>query len=283
MKTQKRKYILSASRRTDCVASDPTRLARILRGEFPFARGLKETPVHTLLVSTKDPRNLLDHTDFRQACARCEQICINMTVTGLGGTALEPAVPTWSELRPRMAELAEMIGDPRRITWCFDPILTWAELSNADPQLFRYIAEPLADLGILRLFAMFYRPYSNSRIAVDPLAPEKASDFATELDSIARECQLELSFCHVPGFHRHKCVDLDWLAELHPDQDTSPLAHYKRIKKADTNYCRDAIWDIGWYLPACKHGCRYCYSAPAAGAECDKLARSSQAPDHDHG
>lgn len=271
-----RKYVVSASRRTDMLASAPERLVQALEGGLPFSRHLSPERVHTLLISTKDFRNFLDRPEVSSVCGRCDQVCFNLTITGLGGSPLEPGVPSMSLLLPRLPELAEAVGDPRRITWCFDPILEWHGLGNKSVDLFQAIAAAFAAMGARRVMAMFYFPYRNSRISPDAIPAEEKARFAGEIDQVCASLGLDLSFCHVPGMHRLRCVDLGWLAELHPHQDASVIRHYQAVKRPTANYCRDAIWDLGWYKPPCQHGCLYCYGR--SGAAYSEPAENS-APD----
>lgn len=255
-----RKYVISASRRTDMVACQPDHLAALLRGESKQTKRLRPELIHTLLVSTKDYRPLLDNTSLRQLATKCDQVCLNLTVTGFGGTILEPQVPPAEVLLSRLRELANFVGDARRITWCFDPVFRWKQYSNISEEMFHSIASHFAEAGIKRVMAMFYHPYGNARInpEIPPMADRR--EFAERVDNMCVDMGLELSFCHVPGLHKMKCVDLQWYCTLHPAQDRSILEHYLNVKKCDASYCRDAIWDIGWYLPPCKHGCLYCYA-----------------------
>ena len=255
-----RKVVVSASRRTDMVACQPQRLADALEGKLRFAASLRPERVHTLLLSTKDFRPFLDNSRLNTVARRCDQVCVNLTITGLGGTRLEPAVPAPEGLLGRLGELARAVGDPRRITWCFDPVLACEGVSNHDLGLFRRLAEPFASVGARRVMAMFYFPYGNARVEPQMPSQEERLAFAGAVQEECDELGLLLSFCHVPGFHRTKCIDLDWFSELHPTGDTSVVEHYRRIKRPDASYCRDAVWDVGWYLPPCAHGCLYCYA-----------------------
>lgn len=255
-----RKYVISASRRTDLVACQPDRLASILSGESKLGKRLRPEHVHTLLISTKDFRPLLDNPVLRQLASRCDQVCINLTITGFGGTELEPRVPTAESLLARLPELAHLVKDARRITWCYDPVFTWEGHTNIDETFFTSTASHFANLGCKRVMAMFYFPYRNAWIAPELPPMTERKNYARRVTDISRNLGMDLSFCHVPGFHTMKCVDLEWYCFLHPQQDKSVIDHYRRIKKTDANYCRDAVWDVGWYLPPCRHGCLYCYA-----------------------
>lgn len=259
-----RKVMISASRRTDMLACQPDRLAAALTGQLRSTRSLTPDRVHTLLISTKDYRNYLDHEPLKAVCRQCDQVCFNFTLTGFGGTELEPRVPSPELLLDRLPELVEAVGDGRRVSWCYDPILSWHGLSNVSATVFDEYARCFCNAGIQRVFCMFFYPYANSRITPDCLEDEQRREFAQAAKEICQRLGLELSFCHLPKLHMLKCVDLDWLCRLHPENDRTPIEHYRQIKREDATYCRDAIWDIGWYVPPCPHGCLYCYGSPAS-------------------
>jgi len=103
-----RKLILSASRRTE------------LLGHYPdlFAARLEEIGperVHSVVVWTKDPGNLLHHARLRAALAEVGQVFLHWTVTGLGGSFLEPSVPPPDTQLSLLDPVIAFLGDPRRI------------------------------------------------------------------------------------------------------------------------------------------------------------------------
>ncbi|HUU53694.1 MAG TPA: hypothetical protein VMY87_02150, partial [Armatimonadota bacterium] len=77
----KLKQVISASRRTELLAHYPDDLAARLRKIGP-------RNVHTVVVWTKDPRNLLEHEALRAVLSEVGQVFLHWTITGLGGTFL---------------------------------------------------------------------------------------------------------------------------------------------------------------------------------------------------
>ena len=55
-----------------------------------LAEGIGPDRIHTVVLWTKDPTNLLRHPALRRALSGVGQVFIHWTVTGLGGTFLEP-------------------------------------------------------------------------------------------------------------------------------------------------------------------------------------------------
>jgi hypothetical protein len=139
--------------------------------------------------------------------------------------------------------------------------------------LFRWLAQPVAEAGVEQVMAMFHFPYQHSQIVPEPLTRSQKHSFALEIEDVCVGLGLKLSFCHIPGLHRHRCVDVERFISLHPTRDASVCEHYRRKARTTSRHCRDMIWDIGWYLPACKMGCAYCYGhvdrgQPGEFAEC---------------
>ena len=253
-----RKYVVSASRRTDLLASNPNHLLAALNGQLSITKGLRPEKIHTLLISTKDFRPLLDNLELRSLVKRCDQVCMNLTITGLGGTRIEPNVPDHDILLDRLGELVEFVGDPRRILWCFSPILSYQEFSNFSMDIFAPIATSFAKEGISKAVLTFHIPYESSAILPDQIDREEQVMFAQQVDTLTQSLKMQMSICKMKNYHRLRCVDMKTYSELHPDKDDSVVEYYQKMKKP-RGHCRDAIWDIGWYMPRCKHACLYCY------------------------
>lgn len=87
------------------LVSQLERLILALEGRLPSMPTLCAEKIHTLLISTKDFRPLLDVPALREAAKKCDQVCVNLTITGFGGTLLEPRVPAMELLFARIGEL----------------------------------------------------------------------------------------------------------------------------------------------------------------------------------
>lgn len=238
------------------------RLIAALEGRLPSTPTLRAEKVHTLLISTKDFRPLLDVPSLADAARKCDQVCVNLTITGFGGTQLEPRAPTARVLLERIEELVDFVGDPRRVTWCFSPILSWRHLTNMSIETFKAIAEKISGTGISRMMAVFFQPYDHAKITVDEVDQVAKMRFIEEMDTIADELGIRASVCKHGRFHRLKCVDVDYFVDVHPHKDSSIVDHYRSFPPPK-GHCRDVIWDIGWYKPACRCGCLYCYGISA--------------------
>jgi hypothetical protein len=156
MSRVQRKQVLSASRRTELLGHYPDAFAARLEQIGP-AR------VHSVVIWTKDPRHLLCHERLREALRGVGQVFLQWTVTGLGGTALEPAVPPAEEQCALLPEIIGFLGDPRRLHWRYDPLITVTRrderISNLDRPLVRRLAEAFARHRVPAVHTSFVTPY----------------------------------------------------------------------------------------------------------------------------
>ena len=79
--------VISASRRVDMVACYPQRFVEILNEKCPPER------VHTLVIWTKNPYNLIHKQFLREKLCEYDQLFLHYSITGLGGSILEPQIP----------------------------------------------------------------------------------------------------------------------------------------------------------------------------------------------
>jgi hypothetical protein len=277
--------VISASRRTDLVASFPDWLAAALRARRAALVGprgrtveidLAPGAVHTVVLWSKDFSNLIrNERGLGDLLAAYDQAYLHFTITGLGGTAVEPGAPTTGDALAQLPALVAFAGDPRRVSVRFDPILFWEERGTVRSNLpaFRAVAAAAAAEGIkdVRIsFAQWYgkaiRRASARRFAfVDPPEEEKRSH-AAGLAAIAAGHGLVLHACsqpeivRVPGIIPSSCIDGALLEYLHPRGEPAP-------RRKDRSQRPDCLCtgsrDIGSYTQTCPHGCVYCYANPS--------------------
>ena len=260
--------VISASRRTELVAHYPDYLARRLRHLGP--RNL-----HSVVVWTKDPANLLRHADLRDALSGVGQVFVHWTVTGLGGTFLEPNVPPPGQQLALLEDIIAYLGDPRRVHWRYDPLIS-ARLvgrarlrppsaSNINLDLFRSLAEPFARAGVPAVHTSFVTAYrkvarrlSAAGVTIDEFGSQERRAFLDEMAAAASRLGLELITCCEPGYPARRCIDGELLAALHPSRE---LCATQRAK-GQRHLCGCTVsLDVGHYLP-CPNGCLYCYARP---------------------
>jgi hypothetical protein len=278
------KRIISASRRTDLVASFPRWLARavgegqaVVRGPSGkiYATGLRPETVHTLVLWSKDFSNLLENRfDLMTRLARYDQLYFLFSITGLGGTFIERGVPPASLALEQLPALVRLAGHPRRVSVRFDPVVFWREEGEERTNLdfFEELAPRTAALGIRDIrfsIAQWYgKAVRRSRAARfdfrdPPLEEKKAA--AGRLARVASAWGLNLFACsqdilaEVPGVRPSACIDGALLRMLHPSGEPASLAKDKG-QRAECR-CTESV-DIGSYSQACPHCCLYCYANP---------------------
>jgi len=253
--------VLSASRRTDLVGCFPKVFEERLREYPPGA-------VHSLVVWTKNPRNLLIGGGLREVLQKYSQIYLHLTITGMGGGEFEPLIPSWKETVGMIGPLVELVKDPGRISWRFDPILEVESrkktYSNFD--FFPQLCAAIAPLGIKTCRVSWVSPYKKvlgrlagrgwSLVSEDR---EKRKKQAEGLKTVAKTHGMEVFFCSMEGFPVSRCIDGELLSRIHPDG----LICSREKAKGQRPLCGCThSLDIGWYSLKCRHGCAYCYATP---------------------
>ena len=256
--------VISASRRTDLVSCYPAQLVETLAGFDP-------ADVHTVVLWTKNPRNLLTAGPLPDMLTRFAQLYVHLTITGLGGTLLEPHIPPWPEVAGMLPGLVDLTGEPRRVSWRFDPLIRarTSTLQFDNFPLFGEIAAQVAACGITTCRTSWVEPYrkvqrrlSARHIELDIAAPEERRQQARELQTIAAPLGIDIFFCAMEGFDRSRCIDGERLTRLHPDARACSQARASGQRKLCG--CTRSR-DIGWYSQTCANGCLYCYAEPQLG------------------
>jgi len=277
--------VISASRRTDLAAFFPESLAAALgaeRARVLAPRGkacevdLRPENVQTIVLWSKNFTNLIrDRFGLRGLLSKYEQAYFHFTVTGLGGSFIEPGCPRPDEALAQIPEIVGIAGSPERVSIRFDPVLFWREGGAVRTNLdfFERLAPTAASAGIRAIRFSFAQWYGKARARarrrgfefVDPGEEEKRS-LAAELVRAAASRGLDLWVCSqgflsgVPGVRASSCIDGRRLAELHPRREPASVKK-DRTQRPDC-LCTESR-DIGSYSQACPHGCVYCYANPA--------------------
>lgn len=254
--------IISASRRTDlpgyhadeCAA----RLSRLRK------------PVHSVFFWTRYPRGVLQGALGELLAGGIENPLVHLTVTGLGGSELEPRVPPTAEvLRLLEPLIAALRHDPRRLIWRYDPVL----LERMTPASFAELARVFGALGVRRCIISFPAQLSLKGV-LDPayarfgLARHGRAarrDRALALAEVAARFGVTVQACCQPKLiadcagvvQPAACIDAGLAAEVHPRG--LPLALER--DPSQRRHCHCALsHDIGRYADRCGSGCVYCYS-----------------------
>jgi hypothetical protein len=256
------KKVISASRRIELPGFFPDRLADFLSEKCRPER------VHSVVIWSKDPKNLIEHPRLRGTLELYDQIFLHWTITGMGGSLLEPGIPSVDESLSLVPRIVEWIGSPRRVRIRFDPVVhvimpDGNRFTNLDR--FTAVAEEAKRFGVDSLVTSWMDTYRKvvSRlrkygIEIVALNEEARKSEENWMLGEAERIGVRLMGCCVPGLPSARCIDGGLLTELHP-----------RNLQADVIKAKDqrpqcgctASWDIGWYLP-CPGGCLYCYANP---------------------
>ncbi len=277
------KSVISASRRTDIPRWYSDWLLEILRcGEARYARpgnksrvsvSLRPENVHSIVLWSKDYSNLLRNKDLITAL-QPYNLYFLFTITGLGGSQIEPRAPHPPQAVQQMRRLASIFG-AERLTWRFDPIIYWLEDGKlcSNLNLFPQLAERIARIGVktcIFSFATWYhkcwqRVRKSEVRFIDPddgqkleslhSLAEMASSGSISLLSCAQEQWLK-----VPGVEKSRCIDGALLTKLHPQHTPAPDGKDRSQRKECG--CTPSI-DIGSYTQVCWSSCRYCYANPS--------------------
>jgi hypothetical protein len=255
--------VISASRRTDLVGCYP---------EY-FIEKLQQYPpenVHTVVIWTKNPYNMIINAPLRESLARYSQLYIHLTVTGLGGTLLEPRIPRETKVLEMLPALVELVKSAERISWRFDPIVSAQvkDKSMSNYPLFPAIARQISSYGITTCRTSWASPYKKvinrmqqKGVILREFTHEEQTRQAAEMETVATQLGMKLFYCSMEGFERSRCIDGELLSRLHPEGLPCSTKRAKGQRKACG--CTESL-DIGWYSLKCNHGCLYCYAEPAA-------------------
>jgi hypothetical protein len=292
------KIVISASRTKDLVRVSPGRLAEILRGQAPVRFGLGRD-LHTLSLKTigalaiwtKDPTNMLIHPLLRETLERyCRindgVILLNLTVTGLGDSILEPAIPSANQVLAAMEALIDSeIVHPNGIILRYDPLI---EVSSSDGTSIGNISmdvfEPILAAGcsneITRIktslvdikYEHVPRRLENLGIRIN-LPDEKSIEaFYMAMEHKCRQHGVRLDACCNPqslaGEGTSGCIDGRLINQMLEDRSCSwrvtntyhnDIGRQRPLCKC--TYSKDIGYSAGLETCFKNHGaCLYCYS-----------------------
>jgi len=254
--------VISASRRIDMVGCYPDEFVQTLEKKCPPEN------VHTLVIWTKNATNLFKHPALSFKIKQYSQLHIHYTVTGMGESFIEPAVPSTEQAMNMLPQIIELAGSPLRVRFRFDPIVHFClpdGKSYCNFPIFKTLAPQIAELGIKDVSISWMSEYKKvinrlvqAKIKVAKISRGQLQEEAETILRIANQYNLNVHGCCVPGLPQSKCIDGELYNGLHPKGLTCSTKKAKGQRK--TCGCTES-WDIGWYFK-CLHGCMYCYANP---------------------
>ncbi len=292
------KPIISASRTKDLVRVSPNRMAEILRGQTPARFGLGRE-LHTislesigaLAIWTKDPTNMMIHPPLRETLERYVKICggvilLNLTVTGLGGTVLEPGIPTAGRiLAATEALINSEIVRSEAIILRYDPLIEVSlpggtSIGNISMDVFERIFESFRSISLLRIktsladmrYAHVPRRMDQLGIHVNLPDEKKITAFYRSMKRKCSQYGVRLDACCYPtalvGGETNGCIDGSMINRMLEDcrtpwrVTTSPHNAIGRQRPyCKCTYSRDIGYSAGFQTCFKNHGaCLYCFS-----------------------
>ncbi len=258
------KKVVSASRRVDLVAFYPDFMVERLEE-------IGTENIHTLVIWTKNPQNMLIHPKLSRVLKKLSQIYVLLTVTGLGGTALEFQAPTVEQVFQQLPKIIDFLGSSQRLAIRYDPLIDVIyqdkiRISNIDMNLFGEILSRAHVLGIKRVIVSYVTLYQkvekrlmkNGFTIVHHRIEEIIDFIKNKMIPRTEKLGMELSTCVLPDLTSKGCIDGETLIALHPLHQACSKA--KDRSQRENCHCTKSL-DIGQWF-ACYHNCLYCYGNP---------------------
>lgn len=272
--SQGRPLILSVSRRTDLVGWYAEETAERIRTRVRRAR---TRYLYGVAFWTRFPMNLVKGPLATLLDGQLDNVAVNLTLTGLGGSPLEPRAPRTEEVLLALKPLKALLsGQGERIRWRFDPLL----YGHITVETFERLADFMAGLGVNTCTFSFpaersLRGYLAGQYrtgGVRPWPGHKArAEFLGRLCEVAGPLGIRMLSCSQPDnvemneyVQPAQCIPMDVLRDLHPRGEDYPDDKDGSQRKHCT--CPESE-DMGRYgEDLCRTGCVYCYS-PSGGPE----------------
>ncbi len=230
------------------------------------------------MVVTKFPEAILAEP-VRRTLARYDLVVAQVTITGLGGTPLEPRVPPAEAALAALPRLIDFLGSPERLAVRIDPIVHWREGSSGTGAgasggdlrtnlgLFGDIAQRARAAGVTLVKTSLTSPYPKAirrfrEAGLELASPqgEERRRILDELDRQAAAAGVTLHYCCEPARPRAACVDAALLTRLHPRG--LPARPDRAAGQREHCGCSRST-DLAWYSShPCPSGCLYCYANP---------------------
>lgn len=254
--------VISSSRRVDLPTFYPEFLIHQLNKFNP-------QDIHTIVLWTKNPFSIMDNQRLKKILKKFSHLYLQLTVTGLGGTFVEPNVPPKENILKILPQIIEFFGSPLHINFRFDPIVN-LRLKNSKNiftnfSKFLEICKEISKLGIKKITTSWVSVYKKVKDRLDKMDIEIVNDETLklkqyrELLQIADFYKMKLHLCATKNLTTEGCIDAYELINLHP-QKINNISTAKDKSQRPECLCSESI-DIGRYF-YCYHSCIYCYARP---------------------
>jgi len=291
--------VVSISRTRDPLKENPDWLASVLRGERPvrLSRGHREASLDldalgAVVLWTKDPCAWRRHAGLSATLealgARGIAVALQLTVTGLGGTPVEPGIPPWPEVRDTLADLiTRRLLRPAAVKLRYDPVVALRDAggrvwSNASEDLAAPVLRAFAELGVTRATASLAQIVEYPRVArrlrnlgLDGalLTLDEGRAFLRRFADLAIARGYTYSTCVYPpdaSSLQEGCLDGRWLNGLLETMGSdrrvtcqlhNARGHQRPDCRCTFSYDLGYSAGIGHCYDARERWCVYCYSA----------------------
>lgn len=294
----KKGIVISASRTKDLIRCNPNLLSDVLDGAVDARYSwssktmlnLGRETIHTLVLWTKDPSNLMSgalRRSIEDLQALGTLIDLQLTVTGFGGTPVELGCPSSEKMLGILEKLVlEELIDPELVTLRIDPLLSFVEpgsyvISNSDFHFVGDLIESFAHL-VDRVTTSFvdssYRSVGMRCSALGlELLQEPKRDKERIIQKITEMCKIrDLSFHVCGGGGWTGCINAMLYNEIakkkgYPRGKAEERLHNELGRQREGCSCthsRDIGFTQGFQNCFSKGiGCAYCYSQGMPGIE----------------
>lgn len=224
------------------------------------------------MLWTKHPKSLLVNPLFDYLLdlkSKGIQLYIQLTITGLGGSFIEPNAPESGDSISVIPQVIDLVGRPERIRLRIDPIVKIEDKQGgitSNLHQIPEIVERCSRLGIKTFSFSFLENKMHNKVnkqfddlGLTILSPtqEERNKIVTWIHNIESDFGVKIFACAVPGIETSACIDGDYLERLH---DNSGL-HTSHIQPFKRSLCGCSVsTDIGGFpRRKCLTGCLYCY------------------------
>ncbi|MCP4602175.1 MAG: DUF1848 domain-containing protein [Proteobacteria bacterium] len=266
--TSGRPLILSASRRTDLPGFHASSCAECIRKRI---KNLRTRRLKAVVFWTRHLRPFLSGGALHELVVKeLLNPVVNLTVTGLGKTALEPGSPSTDEALKDLPRLIDAFhNEPWRIRWRFDPLLK----GHSSIETFAVIADKMFESGVSTCTFSFpaYKSLKGDltpqfeRAGISRWSRDEQVEFLAEIVGIAASLGIEMLSCSQPentklcaAVKPAQCIPEDVIERGDPEEEALDLPK----DRSQRTHCRCIeSEDIGDYeRDRCLGGCIYCYS-----------------------
>lgn len=228
-----------------------------------------EKPFLVASLITKNPGRLKDMLSSLPLSVR-QKVSLQVTVTGLGGTEWEPAVPKPKKVLEDVKGMLDVIP-ASRISLRYDPIIPF---ENSFPWMYRSILTSFWEIGVRKVTASVLDVYRHVRERLKKKPGRKVwrlpetfhypdhirKMVLDEFISVAEDIGYTVRICCEEGYTGRQRSGCDWIIETLEEAYGKDVDLSVLMKGTQRQNCGcPKMSQILTYDDRCFHGCIYCY------------------------